>query len=86
MAKFVGLTQRKASLSGLDALRELLQKEGTEHTKPFWGKNFWIKRLESDMVGPFGIVTDVRFRAEAEWIKSKGGMVISIQRRRRWTC
>lgn len=61
-------------------VRELLQKEGTEHTKPFWGEDFWIKRLESDMVGPFGIVTDVRFRAEAEWIKSKGGMVISIQR------
>lgn len=67
-------------------VREILQKEGTEHTKPFWGNDFWCKRWLSTYAalreqGYVHIsVTDARFDDEAEQILSLGGKVIEIVR------
>lgn len=63
-------------------VRDILQLEGTEHTKPFWGDDFWVKRLET-LIGNHvdqAIVTDVRFDAEAKWVRSKGGVVLLVKR------
>lgn len=63
-------------------VRDILQKEGTEHTKPFWGENFWVKRMEQ-ILGDnrdVGIITDVRFDLEAQWVIDNGGVIVEIQR------
>lgn len=65
-------------------VREILQKEGTEYTKPFWGEDFWVRRIqrEVDAVGPEVsiVVPDIRFDQEAAWVQSKGGVVIEVIR------
>lgn len=65
---------------------EILQKEGTEATKTFWGEDFWVRRWrmtydEFLKVGVTDVVlTDCRFDSEAEAITSMGGKVIRITR------
>lgn len=70
--------------------REFLQKLGTEFVKPYFGEDIWIKHLEMyidsyyafDCSGPDlnFVISDVRFEAEAEWVKSRGGKIILVQR------
>lgn len=66
--------------------REILQLEGTEHTKPHWGEDFWARRwletyndLKAEGIVNI-LVSDVRFDAEAEQILSLGGKIIEIER------
>lgn len=64
---------------------EILQREGTEATRGYWGDDFWIKRwagyamklmaMDSDVV-----VEDVRFDNEAEAVHELGGTVVHIVR------
>ena len=67
-------------------VREILQREGTEATRGFWGEDFWCRRwkMTHDQLKLSGIVnvsvTDVRFDNEAETILDLGGKVILIQR------
>jgi len=67
-----------------DQTRQLLQQEGTENGRNKHGQDVWIKHLDAwthvyrsrgiDAV----ILSDVRFRNEVEYIKSKGGLVIRV--------
>lgn len=65
---------------------EILQKEGTEGSKPFWGDDIWIKRWLMDVHafqrrGLENIVApDCRFDMEAEKIWEMGGKIIHITR------
>lgn len=67
-------------------VREILQIEGTEGTKPTWGEDFWWRRwlMTYNQLKKDGIVnvsvTDVRFNIEAENILDLGGRVILIKR------
>lgn len=64
--------------------RKIFQLLGTECMKPFFGEDMWIKRLDinydilkdSDNV----VVTDVRFDPEADYIRSKGGIIVEVRR------
>lgn len=66
-------------------LRILLQEEGTERGRDKYGEDIWIKYVENwmilrhqrDNVGTF-LITDVRFKNEAEWIVKMGGKLIKI--------
>lgn len=66
------------------APRKMFQLLGTECVKPFFGEDMWIKRLDmnyeilkdSDNV----VVTDVRFDPEADYIRSKGGIIVEVRR------
>lgn len=68
------------------SVREILQKEGTEATKSFWGEDFWIKRwrMSYDTYIQRGveniIATDCRFDLEAKAIVDLGGYVIRVIR------
>lgn len=44
--------------------------------------DYWIRRLERDYVrgGQAVVITDVRYENEAEWVRSRGGVVIEIAR------
>jgi hypothetical protein len=63
--------------------REILQRAGTEAMRNTFDKDIWIKtlqkRLQSDPKKMYAI-SDVRYKNEAEAIKSWGGKVIRIDR------
>lgn len=42
-------------------------------------KDFWIKNLAMDSDNT-NVISDVRFKNEADWIRSQGGLVIRIER------
>lgn len=78
-----------------DIFRKLYQFWGTEFRRGFYGNDYWVNYLrnkilsnaiiqkdESDNLGKGVIVfiTDVRFKNEADWIKSVGGFLIRINR------
>lgn len=65
---------------------KILQLEGTEATKNFWGEDFWVKRWRMDYTAFQElsmhniVVTDCRFEAEAEALTEMGGRIIRIVR------
>lgn len=66
-------------------IRRLLQKEGTENGRDKYGDNIWINYVDkwTDIYSKRGIqafiIMDVRFKNEAEYIKSKNGLLIRIE-------
>lgn len=62
--------------------REVLQKIG-ESIRNTFGEDIWIKALFNEGYDPkhdTWIITDVRYRNEADYIKDKGGILIRINR------
>lgn len=78
--EFNSIQPRYRSLS----FRELLQRYGTEAHRDIFGQNFWV-----DVTLPLGgyypgraiVVTDCRFRNEAERVKYLGGYNWHIRRK-----
>lgn len=64
-------------------LREALQNHGLERRKE--DENYWLKKLDVSNINlnypSFVVVTDVRFKNEAEKIKELGGKLIRIRRK-----
>lgn len=63
--------------------REMAQKLGTEACRRGIRDDIWIKSLESSIKTSetdIAFITDVRFDNEAEFVKSMGGIVVSIYR------
>ena len=67
-------------------VRKKLQKEGTENGRNIYGDDIWIKKLENwillhnkrNNIKTF-IISDCRFKNEAEWIENKmSGLLIYI--------
>lgn len=63
--------------------REILQKLGTDCLRNTFGKDVWVKALETDLES-YGYtracISDVRFQEEFDWVKSKGGICVKIER------
>lgn len=66
-------------------IRSLLQKEGTEDGRNRFGNDIWINHLDKWMeihkskgIHTF-LITDVRFKNEADYIKRMGGKIIRIE-------
>lgn len=64
--------------------RKMLQIEGTEEGRDKYGKDIWIRTMES-WIKVFSsrgikrfIISDVRFPNEVEWINSVNGIVLKI--------
>jgi len=63
------------------SVREMLQKLGSECMRMNFGADFWTKRAEIvTNQHRHLIISDVRFDNEADWVKSKAGIVINITR------
>lgn len=63
--------------------REILQKLGTEAGRNVFGEDIWIKVVEREIKEYPKcdyVVSDVRFRNEAEAIKSWGGTLVRVDR------
>lgn len=76
------LEERKSSVFG-----PLCQGYG-EFARQYWGDDYWIK-VVADYTSQFldedtFIIPDVRYLNEVEWIKSQGGLLVSIVGPLRW--
>jgi hypothetical protein len=63
--------------------RTFLQRYGTEAHRDIFGKNFWVDLtlpVQGFYPGRAIVVTDVRFRNEAERVKYLDGIIIRIKR------
>lgn len=76
--------------------REMMQTLGTDLGRNLWNEDVWINLVQKkwDWVKAGGlaagapsfggfsgmILSDLRFDSEAEWVRSKGGIVIEIKR------
>lgn len=67
--------------------RQMAQLVGTNLFRKELGDDFWIRRLELQLINHFNspsdmcaIVTDIRFQNEADWIINQGGILIHIKR------
>jgi hypothetical protein len=62
--------------------REILQKAGTEAMRYVFGEDIWIKTLfrRFEQENRPTVVSDVRFKSEAEAIKSRGGYLVRVDR------
>ena len=61
--------------------RGLLQRLGTEVGREQWGQNFWVDKAFEKLVGERRfVISDVRFKNEAEKILRFGGEVWYIER------
>lgn len=61
-------------------VRRLLQVLGTEAGRNILGEDVWVNHALGSYDNSDVVVTDVRFRNEAEFIRSKGGLVVRIER------
>lgn len=65
--------------------RELAQTLGTEWGRDLVGTDIWVRRMEHHLEGLFtrpavAIITDVRLQNEADWITTRGGLLVRVNR------
>lgn len=64
--------------------REAMTKFGTDIMQAWIGSDFWVRRMEIELEWvtghPLVLVTDVRFPAEVEMIRRRGGVIVEIVR------
>lgn len=62
-------------------LRTLMQELGTDILRNYFGPNIWVNSLSRSFLFDscrFPVITDVRFKNEAEFVKNNGGVLIKI--------
>lgn len=67
--------------------REIAQLIGTELFRKQFGNDFWIRRMELQLILDFdsqedvkAVISDVRFQNEAQWILDSGGILVHLTR------
>ena len=63
-----------------DEFRTMLQWWGTDLRRDVFGKDYWVEKMAAriDQCKALTVITDVRFLNEAEFVKSRGGIMIRI--------
>lgn len=61
------------------SIREFLQRYGTEAHRDVFGPDFWVNQIDLTHHELIVVVTDVRFRNEAEAIQDAGGYVVRVE-------
>ena len=61
-------------------IRRLLQVFGTEVGRSMFGENFWVDLTLNNIKEKHAVISDVRFKNEADAIKKAGGQVWRINR------
>lgn len=59
-------------------IREYLQRYGTEAHRDVFGPNFWTSQVDLEHAGKVVVVTDVRFKNEADAVHAAGGYVVRV--------
>lgn len=79
-----GLSYNELYENKTNTSRSLLQREGTENGRVLLGEDIWIRYFDAwktvfDNRGFTDyIISDCRFKNEADWIKNNGGIIIKI--------
>lgn len=62
--------------------RKMMQTFGTDMVRSHLGDDFWLrhmeKRLNGDLTTCNVVVTDIRFRNEAEFVRARGGYLVRV--------
>lgn len=63
--------------------RKMMQTVGTDMIRETWGQDFWVRNMDhrirtSIHEGRKIVISDVRFRNEADWIKQHNGILVRI--------
>lgn len=61
-------------------IRRLLQVFGTEVGRDMFGANFWVDITLNSITSKNAVITDVRFKNEADAIRSAGGEIWRVNR------
>lgn len=85
VAAHIGQTVEWVEANKLNpVIRYLLQWYGTEYAKSERGSDVWIKAVEQEIAEikepAIILIPDVRFISEAAWIKSRGGVVLRVEK------
>lgn len=69
-----------------EEFRTLLQVWGSDFRRHFFGESYWLNKMDEVITKnedkiDIMFITDLRFKNEAEYVKSKGGQIIRVQRR-----
>ena len=84
LIKYTGVSAFTEDNNEKDLIRPLLVTYGTQIRRKI-NHNCWIEKIEAKVerelsAGKYVFIRDVRFLNEAEWIKSKGGLLINMSR------
>lgn len=60
-------------------VRALLQRMGTEAVRNIIGEDAWLRVAESKLSGR-DVITDLRFKNEADFVRGHGGIVVQVTR------
>lgn len=61
--------------------RQMMQKFGTDMVRCMLGDDFWVKNMDMKIQKETNnniVISDVRFRNEAEWVRQNNGVLIRI--------
>lgn len=80
LARLINRIGWRAAKDEYPEVRRLLQVYGTEVGRQQHGEHFWVKAaLDKPAPSPL-VLTDTRFKNEAQAIKDRGGIVIRVNR------
>ena len=84
LVKYTGISSFTEDNAEKEIVRPLLVTYGTDVRRKL-NQNCWIEKIttgvDTDLhLNKYVFITDVRFLNEAKWIKSKGGILININR------
>lgn len=67
-----------------DEVRDMLQRRGTEEGRHVLGEDIWIRTTEAWIAAAVAagwhrfVITDLRFKNEADWVNTLGGRVVRV--------
>lgn len=62
--------------------RQMMQMMGTDIVRAKFGEDFWLKHMDYTLKQhetKFIVISDVRFKNEAEWVRNNGGILIRLR-------
>ena len=82
VAEATGVNRRMQEMDK-ERWRPILQWWGVEFRRHYFGQDYWVSKMTQKLLAmdeDVAVVTDVRFRDEAEFIRDSGGFVVRVER------
>ena len=82
VAEATGVNRRMQEMDK-ERWRPILQWWGVEFRRHYFGQDYWVRKMMEKLLvmdEDVAVVTDVRFRDEADFIRASGGFVVRVER------
>jgi hypothetical protein len=82
VAEATGVNRRMQEMDK-ERWRPILQWWGVEFRRHYFGQDYWVSKMTQKLLAmdeDLAVVTDVRFRDEADFIRDSGGFVVRVER------